>query len=376
MANKGEMSELYTLFRLAAERSLQLANVDFEAIPDTFIEIKEVIREGKDGKLEAIPDEDGVVHILLDGVEKFELSQSRMGELADITFRSMITDGNYEQAELFLDEADCSRVKSDSSSKTDITLRVHDARSGTDPVVRYSIKSDVGQKSTLYNATPGAMFTYEIKGEMNDELMKKINAFQNDSVVEDSEITTKTRGKVKKKFAYLADKGFKLEFVPDESPFISNLMYVDSGFPKVLAEMTALYYSKARLTDIHKITDMVIESNPLHVPIAIARNFYVYKVRQFLELAALGMTQGTPWNIRESVTGGIILVKRNGDIVCYHLFDRDEFQNHLFQFAKIDTPSTSRHNPSQIWKTVDGKYRISVAMQIKLDKTKGEIAIG
>lgn len=283
MANKGEMSELYTLFRLAAERSLQLANVDFEAIPDTFIEIKEVIREGKDGKLEAIPDEDGVVHILLDGVEKFELSQSRMGELADITFRSMITDGNYEQAELFLDEADCSRVKSDSSSKTDITLRVHDARSGTDPVVRYSIKSDVGQKSTLYNATPGAMFTYEIKGEMNDELMKKINAFQNDSVVEDSEITTKTRGKVKKKFAYLADKGFKLEFVPDESPFISNLMYVDSGFPKVLAEMTALYYSKARLTDIHKITDMVIESNPLHVPIAIARNFYVYKVRQFLE---------------------------------------------------------------------------------------------
>lgn len=352
-----------------------MANVDFEAIPDTFIEIKEVIREGKDGKLEVVPDESGTIRVFLDGVEKFEISQSRMTELANLTFQDMIKNGNYEQAEMFLEDADCSRVKSDSSTKTDITLRIHDARSGIEPIVRYSIKSDVGQKSTLYNATPGAMFTYEIKGDMNDDLMKKINAFQNNSVVEDSEVATKTRGKVKKKFAYLEDKGFELEFVPDESPFISNLMYVDSGFPKVLAEMTALYYSRARLTDIHKITDMVIERNPLHVPTAIARNFYIYKVRQFLELAALGMTQGTPWNIRESITGGIILVKRNGDIVCYHLFDRDEFQNHLFQFAKIDTPSTSRHNPSQIWKTVDGKYRISVAMQVKLDKAKEEMAI-
>lgn len=298
-----------------------------------------------------------------------------MSELADITFQGMITDGNYEEAELFLEDADCSRIKSDSTSKTDIILRVHDPRTGTEPIVRYSIKSDVGARSTLYNATKGAMFTYEILGNMNDDLMKKINSFQNKTVVEDSIIATNTRGKVKKKFAYLEDKGFKLKFIPDKSPFITNLMYVDSGFPEILAEMTAIYYARTRLTNIHDITDIIIERNPLQVPAEIASNFYTYKVRQFLEMAALGMTQGTPWDIRESVTGGIILVKKNGDLVCYHLFDRDEFQNHLFQYAKIDTPSTSRHNPSLIWKTVDGKYMISVAMQVKLEKTKGQVVL-
>ena len=113
---------------------------------------------------------------------------------------------------------------------------------------------------------------------------------------------------------------------------------------------------------------MVTESNPLSLPTQVASSFYEFKTKQFLEMAALGMTQGTLWDVRESVTGGIILVKEDGGIVCYHLFDKEDFQNHLFRQSLFDTPSTSRHSRSEIVKTIDGKYRISVAIQIRLEK--------
>ena len=72
--------------------------------------------------------------------------------------------------------------------------------------------------------------------------------------------------------------------------------------------------------------------------------------------------------MKRAFTGGIILVKEDGGIVCYHLFDKEDFENHLFRQSLFDTPSTSRHSRSEIVKTIDGKYRISVAIQIRLEK--------
>ena len=210
---------------------------------------------------------------------------------------------------------------------------------------------------------------------MTDSLASKINSFENNSIVEDSDRTTKTKGKVKKKFAYLDDKGFKLRFVPDDSPFINNLRFVDTRFPEVFAEMVRIYYAGSRLNKLSEITKMVAESNPLDLPNSMVSSFYEFKTKEFLEMAALGMTQGTLWDVRESVTGGIILVKENGGIVCYHLFDKEDFQNHLFYQSLFDTPSTSRHNRSEIIKTIDGKYRISVAIQIRLEKASGDVKL-
>lgn len=369
------MSELYAIFRLATEKNLQLADSNFDAIPDAFVEIKSVIRENKEGRLEINLLGDDSLEVLMDGKKKFEISCNRMKELADATYKDMVSGLAYEEAELFMDEVGFSRVASGSDTKTDLSLRIHDPRSGLDPLMRYSIKSDVGSRSTLFNATTNASIVYEIEGPMTDSLASKINSFENNSIVEDSDRTTKTKGKVKKKFAYLDDKGFKLRFVPDDSPFINNLRFVDTRFPEVFAEMVRIYYAGSRLNKLSEITKMVAESNPLDLPNSMVSSFYEFKTKEFLEMAALGMTQGTLWDVRESVTGGIILVKENGGIVCYHLFDKEDFQNHLFYQSLFDTPSTSRHNRSEIIKTIDGKYRISVAIQIRLEKASGDVKL-
>lgn len=356
------------MFRLAAERALQLADVSFSEIPDSFVEIREIIRNGSDGTLSVRVGNDESLHVFLDGVEKLQITQGNMSKLAEITFNEMHGSKNYEEAEMFLDRVGCAQVKADSHDKTDISIRIHDPRTGTEPLMRYSIKSDVGSKSTLFNATSGAMITYEIDGPIDDAMAKIVNSFENNTKPDDSEATSKTQGKVKKRFVYLQDKGCKFRFLQDNSPFHNNLMYVDSAFPKILAEVVLKYYSTGGKSSVKDLVEKVSKENPLNVPESIRRTFYEYKVKNFLVLVALGMTQGTPWDVRESVTGGIILVKDTGKIVCYHMFDRNDFENHLYTTSRIDTPSTSRHADSKVHKTVEGKYTISVAMQVRLDK--------
>lgn len=372
--NIGEISELYTIFRLAADGRLQQADVDFREIPEVFTEIKEIIRTGSDGTLSVIL-EDEVIRVCLDGIEKIIVTKGQMSDLAKITYNEMLTTKTYTEAEDFLSRIGCTQVKANSTTKTDIAIKVHDPRTGIDPTVRYSVKSDVGSRSTLYNATSGATLTYEIEGPMTEDLIGRINGFGNYDEVEDSEKATSVSGKVKKKFAYLLDKGYVLTFIQEDCPFHNNLMYVDSAFPKILAEMVLKYYSTKGLRKIDKITEEIEKENPIYVPEAIRCTYYEYKVKNFLVLAALGMTQGTPWDVRESVTGGIIVVKKEGTVVCYHLFDRNEFENHLFHMASIDTPSTGRHSDSSIHPNSDGKNVITVAMQIRMEQTCGEVRL-
>ena len=55
------------------------------------------------------------------------------------------------------------------------------------------------------------------------------------------------------------------------------------------------------------------------------------------------MTSKKPWNGSFDVSGGYIVVKENGDILCYHLYNWEDFQEYLFNSTFIDTPSTTRH---------------------------------
>lgn len=359
------------MFRLAADRALQLADVNFEEIPDAFVEIKEIIRESTDGNLTLKVVDDKHISVLKDGKVKITVTCGEMSTLAVETYQSMISTKDYESAELFLERAGIKHIKTSNRSKTDLLLKLYDPRTGTEPVMKYSIKSDVGSDSTLYNATPGTEIVFEIEGPLTDEIATKINSFKGDTKIKDSEAASKANGKVKKKFVYMNDKGYRLKYLQKDDVFTNNLTLIDTAFPRILAEMALKYYSGYRLNRVDAITELIAKDNPVGVPQSICKDFYEHKVKSFLVSAALGMTQGTPWDVRETVTGGIILVKKSGDIVCYHLFDRGEFEEHLYRAAKLDTPSTKRHKNPEIYKTVEGKYNISLALQIRLSKDLG-----
>lgn len=82
---------------------------------------------------------------------------------------------------------------------------------------------------------------------------------------------------------------------------------------------------------------------------------------------ALGMTPKKEWDGFTKAHGGYIIVKENGEIVCYHLYNRDEFEDYLFNNVKLDTPSTTKHKFGKFYKENDEK-RIKFNLQIRFIK--------
>ena len=82
---------------------------------------------------------------------------------------------------------------------------------------------------------------------------------------------------------------------------------------------------------------------------------------------ALGMLPSKPWDGTADATGGYIIVREDGEVLCYHLFNRNEFENYLLLNTKFETASTSRHQFGSIYKE-NGKYYLKLNLQIRFIK--------
>jgi type II restriction enzyme len=56
------------------------------------------------------------------------------------------------------------------------------------------------------------------------------------------------------------------------------------------------------------------------------------------------------WTDQYDATGGYLIVKGNGDVLCYHIYNRNEFEDYLLNNTKLDTASSSRHGFGEIYK--------------------------
>ncbi|BAV94386.1 type II restriction enzyme HpaII [Ichthyobacterium seriolicida] len=129
---------------------------------------------------------------------------------------------------------------------------------------------------------------------------------------------------------------------PDKSTFGNNLVLIDSLLPAIVGYMVYAHFTgnSTRLTDI--VADLR-DDNPIGFDTQHAHNFYEYKVKRFLTDCALGMIPGKVWTGQIDSTAGYLVVKKDGEILSYHIFDKNEFENYLFHNLKTETPSTSKH---------------------------------
>ena len=76
------------------------------------------------------------------------------------------------------------------------------------------------------------------------------------------------------------------------------------------------------------------------------------------------MTPGKEWEGNESATGGYVIVKRDGEVLCYHIYNRNFFEAYLLKNTTIDRPSASRYDYAYVFKR-DGKFFIDLNIQIR-----------
>ena len=246
----------------------------------------------------------------------------------------------------------CHTLKAKSTSKTDIRIVIHDQRINQTAELGFSIKSQLGGEATLLNAGKTTNFIY------------KLDNF-NSTAEEISEINEiDTRSKIKDRIAAINEKGGNLTFITlEQNIFKNNLVLIDSLLPNILGEIIKTFFS-SNLSTTEDLTANINQINPLNYDTQFSHTFYDYKIKRFLTDVALGMTPSKVWTGIYDATGGYLIVKENGDVLCYHIYNRNQFEDYLFANTKLDTASSTRHEFGKIYEEA-GQLFFKLNLQIR-----------
>lgn len=124
-----------------------------------------------------------------------------------------------------------------------------------------------------------------------------------------------------------------------------------------------MFYT-SNLSKISDLVNHISENNPLNYNIDNTHPYYSYKYKRFLTDTALGMMPSKVWTGELDATGGYLIVKDDGEILCYHIYNRNEFEDYLFKNTKFETASSSRHDFGKIYRE-KGKLFLKLNLQIR-----------
>lgn len=351
--NTGEWSELYALAFLLANGGAYGADKNQKRKDDLFYKVLKIIfaeKVGKEKMTYEINDElidifTGASKVASIKVQKIQSILKKMFESLSIknVGRAFSLEAGSEMMKLLQKEV----IKASSSDKKDLDLVVVDLKTNQpSPEIGFSIKSQLGSPSTLINASSATNFTYEIL----DKDMK---------VPED---LPKLHDKnVKDNINLLLTSGYNIVFNNvDSEKFQNNLSLIDSNLPVYLSKILLSYYSR----EASGLSELVVCNFPNSDK---QSKQPIHKIKEFLSIMALGMMPNTNWNGILTSLGGFLLVKRDGEVLCYYLYNLEDFQEYLLNNTKLDTPSTTRYGIGKIIKE-DGRFFIKLNLQVRFTK--------
>lgn len=351
--NKGEWSEIYVFLYLLGKGQLDVADESLNAVPGEFYKIIEIIRKETLSTNNYIREDDNIKIIVTNNktgdLETFSFPIVDFIEKAKILLGRIkaTKEKSHPEIENFLSQLKIYSIK-DVGNKRDITIKIEDFHCAMTQTLGFSIKSFLGSDSTLFNPGPGTNFIYEISIPNNTAIdVEKFNA-------ETYNLTPRISQRLKK---LIEDYNAEIVFSKIQSDCLSqNLRTIDGDLPSLLAQLLLIRYLNNETT-IAGCTEILTEQNPLNFDTAKHGAVYEYKIKRFLQDCALGMVSETPWLGIYDATGGQIIVKEDGQVVCYHIYEQNRFLNYLFNSTKFETPATSEdeNNPGHPREKLDGK---------------------
>lgn len=352
--NKGEWSEVYTFLKLLADGRLYAADADLNRINDIYYPVLNILRKEPDIELEFSRDTsievlDSTGEILFNiPIEEFKLkSEELLYEIQNAADRAF----DLPNIVNFMHSIRITKLTAGSTVKRDITIVVHDIYTGYKPTLGFSIKSKLGSASTLINASGATNFIYKLSTPLALTQINEINNIE-------------TRSKIKDRTNAIIDHDIQLEYWDMQSvDFKRNLTMIDSKFPIIISEMLKSYF-KGEAIRTSELTEQLKLLNPCNYDLTNNHPYYEYKVKNFLTDCALGMTPRDAWIGKYDATGGYIVVKEDGEVLCYHIYNRNEFQEYLYNNTKFETASSSRHSFGSIYEE-DGEQFFKLNLQVR-----------
>lgn len=370
-ANKGEWSEIYALFYLLAYGKIHAADSQLNPIPDVFFPILKIFREENlgekveyhlpstidayqeymkklDGYLAEDSARDSTVSIYVNDKYLCDISRQEICQELHSLLEGIKKGGkgdrrrafSLEGTEEFMSRLHCYKVKAPSNDKTDICMQLQDIHTGYAPICGFSIKSRLGSPSTLLNASKQTNFLYMLENIPDNFDIEAINRLNN------------RRSKLKDRMAAINANGINLQYVGVcGDNFHKNLTMIDSNMPKIMGYILRESYLSNE-TSCRKLLDKIENEDPFGYGVA---GIYKYKFKKLLCASALGMVPKVLWNGYDEANGGYIIVKEDGGVVAYYLYNRNNFEDYLLDNTSFERPSSTKHEYCTIYEGREGE---------------------
>ncbi len=382
--NEEEWSKMYTFFKVLADGKINVADDSFNAVPRKYYKVIEILRKEHEQDNRYIRLDDRI-HIVVptgngNAAEELDFTIEDFATNSKLLFNYLKTKSGrslkFPDIEAFMSELRIHSIK-DVGNKRDITIKIEDFHSHIKDTLGFSIKSLIGKDSTLFNAGAGTNFIFEVTFPDKNHL-PDIDQFNRN--------TYNAKHKIGARLKALEEEyGANITFIGTQSrTFQRNLQLVDYCLPSILAEALMTYYRDG-ISSIASCINILTEQNPLGFDMEDGQPFYEYKMRRFLQDAAMGLYAETTWHGVYDATGGQIIVKDDGDIVCYHIYEQNRFLNFLVNNTRFEQAATSEdeNNPGYARKQTpggsvvkpfkfgwlyeeDGRYFIKLNLQVRM----------
>lgn len=333
--NKGEWSEFYAFMRLLLDHYLYFGDQEGNYLDEfvTLFKIKHNLSHieylKQNGEIEIRNSSNQIIKKIK---VKEVIDKVSVSEIYQIIKKNKGSSFSIAQAQEYFDLLQIKSFKGSSSKKGDINISFeHNAANYLEQDI--NIKSKIGSLPTLLNASSATNFIFEIKNFTSD--IDSIN-------------TIETKYKIRDRLLKIKEIGSKIEFVQcEQDVYSNNLKKVDSLMPEILANLLIKYYSG----DGSKISELVTNENE------------ICRIKDYLKAVLLGMFSSKEWN-GDYTANGSILIRKQGDLVLYHVIKDNILKNFLFYNTKLDTPSSTRHRFGNLYKEKN-KILLKLNLQIR-----------
>ena len=333
--NKWEWSEVYALLRILADEKIYAT--DSETKEYTAGEMISIYINGE--KVKELP--------------ATEFESESVNLLNEINSKDFYGALSVESTQNFRDKILCYKILTPAIDKNDIMIKITDADTVYSPTIGSLIKSELDSYSTLLNAGKTTNFIYKIVQNHSD-LIREANEIYK---VSGGKNHTDVRGRISK----IIEENGTLEYRNiNNQIFEDNLVLIDSNMGKIIAE-TLLYFYKDGISNCNEMVEKLEQENPLNYGNV---NAYRYKFKKFLTAVALGMKHATVWDGLDETTGGYIVVTKEDNVLAYHIYNRNYFEEYLLSNTKYEIASTSRHDFGEVY-SENGEDFIKLNVQVR-----------
>lgn len=332
--NKGEWSELYAFLKILIDGFAHEADNNLNKKPAKY-DFVSLLRDDH-GEMRIIPTRESQYG------EEHVVSRQRLISFTVELFQLIVNGvGVFElsEAKKIMSALGLKNIKAPAGLKTDLLAKIKTPQTGEEIDRGFSIKSQLGNPSTLINASSHTRFEYFVPLPKKD--------------IEDVWVHAGAKG-IQDKVRALHQQGLILSSRGAVSPVMrGNLSFWGEEFQLAIGQLILNSY----LEGSRKISNLCHGESYGEEP-------FKYKVKEFLAANALGMVPSRAWNGKHPVHGGYIVVGKNGELLVLNAEKGDDFRDYLFKQSTFDTPSSSKYEVGSLDSVADGTSMI-LTMQVR-----------